>query len=326
MSEANTTIRHSSIVIPLGESMKIAVVGAGAMGSLFGAMLTEAGSDVWLYDVWREHVRSINQNGLRIEREGKTRTVEIKATDNPLQVGRAELVIVFVKSSQTNLAAETAKVIAGPDGTVMTLQNGMGNADVIAEFIEPQRVLAGTTSHGATLLGPASIRHAGCGPTTIGAWSQTEAGLQRTGQIAEFFNRVGIKTETVTDVRSVIWNKLLINIGINAITALTHIKNGQILDLEITRELIREAIAEAMNLAQAMDVKIQDDVLDRVFKVAEATALNRSSMGQDVDNRRQTEIAAINGFIVREAKRLGLKAPVNFALTALVETLQFHYR
>jgi 2-dehydropantoate 2-reductase len=208
----------------------------------------------------------------------------------------------------------------------MTLQNGMGNADVIAEFIEPQRVLAGTTSHGATLLGPASIRHAGCGPTTIGAWSQTDAGLQRAGQFAEFFNRAGIKTESVTDVRSVIWNKLLINIGINAITALTHIKNGQILDLEITRELMREAIAEAMNLARAMNVKIQDDVLDRVFKVAKATALNRSSMGQDVDNRRQTEIAAINGFIVRETKRLGLKAPVNFALTALVETLEYHYK
>ena len=305
--------------------MKIAVVGAGAMGSLFGAMLAEAGNDVWLCDVWREHVRSINQNGLRIEREGKTCTVEIKATDNPLQVGRAELVIVFVKSSQTNLAAETAKAIVGSDGTVMTLQNGMGNADVIADYIEPQRVLAGTTSHGATLLGPASIRHAGCGPTTIGTWSQAEGGLQRAGQFAEFFNRAGIKTESVADVRSVIWNKLLINIGINAITALTHIKNGQILDLEITRELIRNAVAEAMSVAQVENIKVQDDVLDHVFKVAEATALNRSSMGQDVDNRRQTEIAAINGFIVREAKRLGLPAPVNFALTALIETLQYHY-
>ena len=139
--------------------MKIAVVGAGAMGSLFGAMLAEAGNDVWLCDVWREHVRSINQNGLRIEREGNTRTVEIKATDNPLQVGRAELVIVFVKSSQTNVAAETAKVIAGSDGAVMTLQNGMGNADTLARSLSSDRVIAGTTSHGATFLGPGRIRH-----------------------------------------------------------------------------------------------------------------------------------------------------------------------
>ena len=306
--------------------MKVAVVGAGAMGSLFGAMLAEAGNDVWLYDVWLEHVQTINQDGLRIEREGKTCTVEIKATVDPQQIGRAELVIIFVKSSRTNLAAETAQTIAGSDGFVMTLQNGMGNAEVIAGFIKPERILAGTTSHGATLLGPGSIRHAGSGPTTIGAWSQTEDGLQRAGQLAEFFNRAGIKTESVADVRSVVWNKLLINIGINAISALTNIKNGQILDLEITRELSRNAVAEAINVARVENIKVQDDALDRVFKVAAATALNRSSMGQDVDNRRQTEIAAINGFIVREAKRLGLQAPVNFALTALVRTLEYHYK
>ena len=306
--------------------MKVAVVGAGAMGSLFGAMLAEAGNEVWLYDVWLEHVQAINENGLQIEREGETRTVKVKATIDLQQIGQAELVIIFVKASRTNSAAETAQVIAGSDGSVMTLQNGMGNADIIAEFIDPEQILAGTTSHGATLLGPGSIRHAGCGPTTIGAWSQNEAGLQRAGQLAEFFSRAGIETESVADVRSVVWNKLLINIGINAITALTNIKNGQILDLEITRELSRTAVKEAINVAQAANIEALDDAIDRVFKVAKATAVNRSSMGQDVDNRRPTEIAAINGFIVREAKRLGLEAPVNFALTALVETLQFHYQ
>jgi 2-dehydropantoate 2-reductase len=306
--------------------MKIALVGAGAMGSLFGAMLAEAGNDVWLYDVWLEHVQTINLNGLQIEREGKTRTVKVKATDDPQQIGQAELVIIFVKAFRTNSAAETAQTIAGSGGSVMTLQNGMGNADIIAEFIEPERILAGTTSHGATLLGPGSIRHAGSGPTTIGAWAQTEDGLQRAGQLAEFFNQAGIKTESVADVRSVVWNKLLINIGINAITALTGIKNGQILDLENTRQLSRTAVMEAISVAQAENINVHDDALDRVFKVAEATALNRSSMGQDVDHRRQTEIAAINGFIVREAKRLGLQAPVNFALTALVQTLEYHYK
>jgi len=306
--------------------MKIAVVGAGAMGSLFGALLAEAGNEVWLYDVWLEHVQTINQAGLRIEREGKTRTVDIRATDDPEQIGPAELVIIFVKSSRTSSAAETAQTIAGSDGSVMSLQNGMGNADVIAEFIEPERILAGTTSHGATMLGPGSIRHAGSGPTTIGPWAQGEGGVQRAGQFAEFFNRAGIKTDSVADVRSVVWNKLLINIGINAITALTNIKNGQILDLEITRELSRAAVNEAINVARELNIKIHDEAVDIVFKVAEATALNRSSMGQDVDSLRQTEITAINGFIVREAKRLGLEAPVNFALTALVETLQYHYK
>ena len=306
--------------------MNIAVVGAGAMGSLFGALLAEAGNDVWLYDVWLEHVQTINQDGLRIEREGNTRTVKIKATDDSRQIGQAGLVIIFVKSFRTNLAAETALNLIGSDGCVMTLQNGMGNADVIAEIIEPERIFAGTTSHGATLLGPGSIRHAGCGPTIIGAWSQTEGGLQRARQFAEFFNWTGIKTESVADVRRVVWNKLLINIGINAITALTNIKNGEILGLDITRELSRAAVEEAINVARAENIKVDDNAVDRVFKVAQATAINRSSMGQDVDHRRQTEIAAINGFIVREAKRLGLQAPVNFALTALVQTLEYHYK
>jgi len=305
--------------------MKIAVVGAGAMGSLFGAMLAQAGNQVWLYDVWLEHVQAINQDGLRIEREGQTRTVDLKATSDPAQIGRADLVIIFVKSTQTRTAAETARDLAGSEGAVMTLQNGMGNADVIAEFIEPDRILAGTTSHGATMLGAGCIRHAGIGATTIGSWAAGGAGRERAGKIADFFNQAGIETQAVDEVRRVIWDKLLINVGINAITALSGIKNGQILDLEITRELSRAAVEEAMAVARAKAISIKSNAVDTVFKVAQATAANRSSMGQDVDNKRQTEIPAINGFIVREAKKLGIATPVNFALTALVETVQSHY-
>jgi len=306
--------------------MKIAVVGAGAMGSLFGAMLAEAGNEVWLYDVWVEHVQTINKNGLTIERQGKTRTLNIEATTAPEQIGQAQLVIIFVKSTQTASAAETARKLAGSDGAVLTLQNGMGNADILSEFIEPERVLAGTTSHGATMLGPGSIRHAGIGATTIGAWAETEQGRERARQLSDFFTKIGIETEAVSDVRSVLWNKLLINIGINAITALTAIKNGQILDLEITRKLSRNAVAEAIKIAGEMNIKVRADAVDHVYAVAQATAVNRSSMGQDVDNKRQTEIGTINGFIVREANRLGLKAPVNETLTALVETLEYHYK
>jgi 2-dehydropantoate 2-reductase len=288
-------------------------------------MLAEAGNEVWLYDVWVEHVQTINKDGLRIEREGQTRTLSIEATTDPEQIGQAELVIIFVKSTHTASAAETARKLAGSDGAVMTLQNGMGNADILSEFIDPERVLAGTTSHGATLLGPGSIRHAGVGATTIGAWAETEQGRERARKLSDFFTKIGIETEAVDDVRSVLWNKLLINIGINAITALTAIKNGRILDLEITRELSRNAVEEAMKIAGKMNIKVREDAVDHVYAVAEATAVNRSSMGQDVDNKRQTEIGTINGFIVRQAKRLGMQAPVNETLTALIETLQYHY-
>ena len=305
--------------------MKIAVIGAGAMGSLFGAMLAGADNEIWLYDVWQEHVETINREGLNIEREGQTRLVHLNATTEPDQIGQAELSIIFVKSTQTRAASQTAHQIAGSNGSVMTLQNGMGNADIIAEVIEPHRILAGTTSHGATMLGAGHIRHAGIGATTIGTWSASGQGRELAGRFAEFFTRAGIETEAVDDVRSVVWNKLLINIGINAITALSGIKNGQILDLDITRELSRTAVEEAMAVARAQGIAIKEEAVDIVFKVAEATAVNRSSMGQDVDNKRQTEIAAINGFIVAEAKKLGIEAPVNFALTALIKTLESHY-
>ena len=306
--------------------MKIAVVGAGAMGSLFGGLLAENGNDVWLYDVQAEHVKAINANGLSIEHEGQTRAVRIKATCEANDIGQVDLVIIFVKSTHTRVAATTAHGLVGTDGLAMTLQNGMGNADIIAAVIKPDRILAGTTAHGATLLGAGKIRHAGIGPTTIGMWARGHTGYDRARPFADVLTRAGINTNVVEDVREIVWHKLFINIGINAITALTGIKNGQILDLEVTRELSRAAVDEAIGLARALGITVQKEIVAQVFEIAEATAVNRSSMGQDVDNHRQTEISAINGFIVREAKKLGLKAPVNETLTALVETLQYHYK
>ena len=306
--------------------MKIAIVGAGAMGSLFGALLTEAQNEVWLYDVWAEHVEAINGSGLSIERMGKTRRVRMNATTDPKEIGHAKLVIIFVKSTQTRSASGAAAEVAGLDGSVMTLQNGMGNADIISELIEPARILAGTTSHGATLLGAGNIRHAGVGSTTIGSWSKTKQEFARAQYFSEFLTQAGIQTNAIEDVHKVVWKKLLINIGINAITALTGITNGQVLDLEATREMSRSAVEEGISVARALGIDVDPDIVDQVFKVAKSTDVNRSSMGQDVDNKRQTEISAINGYIVREADKLGLIIPVNRTLTALVETLQYHYK
>lgn len=304
--------------------MKIVVIGAGAMGSLFGALLAESGEDVRLYDIWEEHVKAINQKGLGIELDDKTRSINVNATSDKRQIGKTDLAIIFVKSTQTGDAAVTASKLLSNSGFVLTLQNGMGNADIIGEVLDPGRIIAGTTSHGATMLGPGNIRHAGTGPTVIGMWS----GIQKPGiqKIADVFNKAGIATETVDDVRNVIWAKLLVNVGINAITALTGIKNGRILDLTATKALACAAVEEAMEVARAQGVKVADNTVEHVFHIAEATSANRSSMGQDVDNKRQTEISAINGAIVKEAQKLGIHVPVNQTLTALIETLQAHYK
>jgi 2-dehydropantoate 2-reductase len=306
--------------------MKIAVIGAGAMGSLFGALLTEGGHEVWLCDIWQDHIKALKRSGLKIEWKGETRNVRLNATSDPQQIGASELILIFVKSTQTKSAAESAALLAGQNGWVMTLQNGMGNAEAIAQHTPSNRILAGTTAHGATMLEAGSIRHAGAGPTTVGMWAGGEKEFQIAQQIAVQFTQAGIKSAAVEAVRPVIWDKLLVNVGINAITALTGIKNGQILDLELTQELSRTAVEEATAVAQAQGIEIRKDPAAHVFKVAAATAANRSSMGQDVDHHRPTEIKAINGFVVREADRVGLAAPVNRALTALVETMEAHYR
>ena len=305
--------------------MKIAVVGAGAMGSLFGGLLAEAGNEVWLCDIRQDHIQVVTQNGLMIEYETKARQIRLNAATNPEKIGQSELVLVFVKSTQTESAAKTASRLSGDNGLVLTLQNGMGNAETIAEYIMPSRILVGTTAHGATMLGAGKIRHAGKGPTIMGMWSGDENQYKMARQTAAMLTQAGIETTAVEDVRAVIWDKLLVNVGINAITALSGITNGQILDLESTRELSHSAVQEATAVARAQGIEIREDPMAHVFQVAVATAPNRSSMGQDVDHRRPTEIGSINGFVVREASRLGLSAPVNQALAALLETMEAHY-
>ena len=304
--------------------MKIAVIGAGAMGSLFGAMLNRLEeTNVWLLDIWQEHVTRVERHGLEIQSSEGTRLEKLRGASSPLDVPASDLAIVFVKSSHTADAAKTAESLLVPDGVALTLQNGMGNAEILAEVVGADRVLAGTTAHGSTMLGPGLIRHAGQGPTVIGPWS--EAGMQKAKEIARLFNDAAIETQVVEDVRSVIWGKLLVNVGINAITALTNIKNGQLVDLDVTKDLSRAAVEEAAGVARALGVKVRDDAVEHVYSVAEATGGNRSSMGQDVDNKRFTEIDAINGAVVREAEKLGMDVPVNRTLTALIKTLEGHY-
>lgn len=302
---------------------KTAVIGAGAMGSLFGGLLAESGLAVWLLDVCDTHVHAVNQLGLRLESAGTLRRIEVKATTNPAEIDPVELVIIFVKAGQTEAAARSAARLLRPHGLALTLQNGLGNADVIAGFIGANRVVAGTTAHGATVVGPGKIRHAGVGPTVIGMWRGADQRPAR--RIAAALSRAGIETTVNEDIRAVIWDKLLVNVGINAITALTGIKNGQLLDLAASRNLCRAAVREAAAVAQARGIAVRSDIAEHVLQIARATASNRSSMGQDVDRKRRTEIDVINGVIVREARKAGLPVPVNQTLAALIETLQTHY-
>jgi len=303
--------------------MKVTFIGAGAMGGLFGSVMTEAGLDVQLVDIWVEHVQAIKENGLMVEREGRTERVRLDINTDFRQTRPADLVVVFVKGPQTAEAARAAVQVLAPGGVALTLQNGLGNADILVETIAPEKVITGTTSWGSTILGPGSLRSAGQGPTVIGPWAGCD--LAKVKAVAETLTRGGIETEVKEDVKALVWKKLLVNVGINAIVALTHLRNGQLLDLEITKELSRRAVEEGMAVARGLGIAVEDDAVEHCWWVAQQTALTRASMGQDVDARRQTEISTINGAVVRLGQELGLETPINFALTALIETWQDHY-
>ena len=303
--------------------MKISIIGSGAMGSLFGALLAHSGQEVVLIDIRQDHVDAINSMGLGVESGGKIRRLAINASTTIKDGLNSDLVIIFVKSFQTQEAAVAALQCLNETGSVLTLQNGMGNGDIISAIIPPDQVVAGTTSHGSTLLGPGLIHHAGTGPTTIGPWSDTSC--SNLEAIKDVFCKAGIETQLEYNIHLIIWKKLIINVGINAITALTGIKNGQIVDAPPTANLVHRAVQEACDVAFAHGVELPDDIAEHVFKAAKETGPNRSSMGQDVDNRRQSEIDAINGAVVRLAKNKNIAAPVNQTLTSLIKILQHHY-
>ncbi len=301
--------------------MRIAVIGAGAMGSVFGGLLAEGGHEVWLVDVWAEHVRAIEERGLSIEGEGRTRTVRVRATTSARDVGTADLMLVFVKSYHTRAAVKSTLPIVGEDTLVLTLQNGLGNAETIAELVGPERVVAGVTAHGATMLGPGRVRHAGVGDTHVGELSgEITPGLR---ELALTLSAAGIATEASADVLSLLWSKIIINVGINPLTAITGLRNGQLLDYPATEELMELAVQEAVAVAAAKGIRLMyDDPVKRVKEVARATGQNRSSMLQDLERGRPTEIDAINGAVVRAGEELGVSVPTNRVLTLLVKALE----
>jgi 2-dehydropantoate 2-reductase len=301
--------------------MKIAVMGAGAMGSLFGAYLAKAGESVVVVDIWLEHIEAIQTQGLILEEAGGERSVPLTATTEIDICELVDLVILFVKSAATRLAATSAAAILKSDGRVLTLQNGLGNAEAIAEVVGVQRVLVGTTAQGATLLGPGRVRHAGQGDTHIGRLSgELDAFCQ---EVAAILSNAGLPTFVESDVRSLVWGKLIINTGINALTALLRLRNGQLAELTETRQLLALAVEEALLVAKAAGIHLPyDNPVEKVLSVAIATTDNQSSMLQDILRGVTTEIAVINGAIVREGERLGVATPVNRTLTLLVAALE----
>ena len=302
--------------------MKIAIIGSGAMGSLFGGHLAAAGHEVVLYDVSREHVDAVNRDGLSIEQAGTGELTVCRpaASTDPESVRGSDAMIVFVKSTSTEEVARQFAPLAGKAAIALTLQNGLGNEAMIRKHFGAGRTAAGVTSQGATFLGPGKIRHAGKGPTHIG---MADAESARLAPLAAALAAAGFETHVEADVQGLIWSKLVINVGINALTAIMQQPNGRLVDFEETKAVMADLVAEALAVAKARGVRITHaDSLQTVYEVARKTGANRSSMLQDFDRKRVSEIDFINGAIVREAAELGIPVPVNATLTRLIKALE----
>ncbi|MGA2974848.1 MAG: 2-dehydropantoate 2-reductase [Spirochaetia bacterium] len=302
--------------------MKISIIGSGAMGSLFGGRLSRAGQDVVLYDVYREHIEKVSADGLAIEDAGSgaVTLVRPKASLDPCATEGSDVFIIFVKSTSTEDAAAEFTPFAGKETIVLTLQNGLGNEAIIRDHFGPSRTAAGVTSHGATFLGPGRIRHAGTGPTHV---SMADGRNEKLAPLAEALRAAGFETHIEKDVASLVWSKLLINVGINALTAITNQTNGKLVESEETKTLMAELVTEAAAVAKARGIRLTyEDPLATVFDVARRTGANRSSMLQDFDRNRRTEIDFMNGAIVREAAAAGIPVPVNATITRIIKAME----
>ncbi len=299
--------------------MQVTVIGAGAMGSLFGGLLHRAGNAVTLVDVRAEQIAALRKRDLTIEQPDGTRiAVRVPATTDAGEALAADLFLLFIK---TPLTATALKPFAGripARAMVLTLQNGIGNDEAITRALGRRvQILLGVTAQTATSLGPTAVRHRSSGPTIIGLPDgQRPSELEA---IASTFSEAGIPTRTTRHVFEHIWQKLLVNVGINALTALANLPNGELFaDPELTT-LVRRLVAEATAVMRAEGIPAPPrDPLDFVRAVAEATRTDRSSMLEDVLAGRRTEIDAINGAIVRLGERHGVDVTANRIVTTLI--------
>jgi len=299
--------------------VRILVVGAGAMGSFLGGLLANR-NDVTLVSR-RPHADSIRRSGLRIT--GKTHAIARPRVVTSLRTPQqADLVLIATKSYDTDAAVDSVRPLARR-ALFLTLQNGLDNPAAIAR--RASRVVAGTTGIGVTFLRPGEVRHAGVGDTVVGSYAGATA--DDAVLVRDLLVEAGIPTEVSADIHRDLWLKVIVNCAINPLTAITRLKNGAIARIPWLGEAAASVCREAAAVARAVGLEIDDnEAVLRMLTVARRTRENRSSMLQDVEARRRTEIDAINGAVVREAAHRKIAAPVNAALHALVRGIEESWR
>ena len=300
--------------------MKIAIIGVGAMGSVYAALLASGGHDVWAVDVWKDHIEAIRAKGLRVEGASGDRTVRISATMDPADVGGdADLVIIATKDQRAADSARAALQIAKPDAPILTIQNGLGSADRVAEIVGSKRIMMGVVGgFGASMRGPGHAHHNGMEFLRLG---EMDGGLTpRLEAVAEAWRAGGFKVLTFDDIHKMVWEKLICNCTYSGPCALTGLSIGEVQANPSAWSIATACATEAFHVARAKGIKLDfEDPVAYVRAFGQKIPNARPSMLLDHLAGRPAEIDNINGAIPREGAKVGIATPVNSVVVAILK-------
>jgi 2-dehydropantoate 2-reductase len=298
---------------------RICIVGAGAIGGLFAAHLAQLPDlEVWAFDPAHTHVDAINQNGLRITGAVEL-TGRVHARTDASEIPDCPLGIVATKGTVTGAAIEAASPIFA-DAAVCSVQNGIGNEEVIAEQVP--RVMRGVTLPAGQVVEPGVIRMVGPGPTWIGPFEPRPASTEEIERLAAWLNESGLETRVRADARGAQWTKLLFNACTNPVCALTGLTHGELCDYPPTIELVDALLREGEAVARQLGIEFEEDPAELVYSAAKANYGHRPSMLQDVTAHRPTEIATLNGGVVRAGEEAGVDVPLHRAIVDLIRGVE----
>jgi 2-dehydropantoate 2-reductase len=301
-------------------SVKICIVGCGAIGSIFGAHLARlADVEVHAYDVWKEHTRAINERGLHISGAADF-TARLHATSDPKEIPSCDFGIVATKSTHTGRAIEQTAHIFGASSAVCSVQNGVGNEEILAQHVPC--VIRGTTFPAGHVIEPGHVGFDINGDTWIGPFEPTHTPYARVEQLAELLNRSGLRVIPLQDARGAQWTKLIFNASTNPVGALTLLHHGAAARFAQTGALFNALIAEGEAVAKALGIELHGDARALVQKGANAPGKHRASMLQDILAKRQTEVDFMNGAIADWGEKTGVPVPLNRAVWELVKGLE----
>jgi 2-dehydropantoate 2-reductase len=309
---------HSVMIAPV----KIAVVGTGAMGSVYAGLLGDAGHEVWAVDRRREHVDAIRERGLRVEGASGDRVVRLRATTDPAEVGEAELVVIATKVMDVAAAAESARALAGDGTLVLSIQNGLGGPDIAASVLGEERVATGVAGgFGASIVAPGHVHHNGLELIRLG--ERRGPATPRIEAAAQVWRSAGFTVRTCDDVDRMVWEKLICNVAFSGPCTILGCTIGAAMADPHASEIATRCAREAFEVALASNVALGfDDPGGHVRAFGATIPGARPSMLLDLIAGRPSEIDYINGAIPRAGREVGVEAPFNEAVTALVRALE----